>query len=211
MHDTLLDPSEKYLIMSDLGADRVRVFNWDKETLTPMTELASLITDPGTGPHHGVVWTSPEGGLFYVFVGELRQLVCRYQVVYLEGEKGLSWEKIDEIPALGWEGRKPILTAPPSEIALTLRPNHFSFPSLPLSPIPSRKPHLTNPHLTARQPLPHNLQPGHLLLRLDPIPLRPNRHPLDLHPPPQRNTFSPLSRSFGGLSTTTIRKQQSRR
>lgn len=118
LHEVLLEPTEKYILMNDLGADLVRVFTWDKASLAPLTEHASLHTEAAVGPRHGVFWKSPSGVLHYFFVGELSQNVYSYQIHY-NSTGGLYWEKVFEIPALGLANAKPALTSPPSEIALT--------------------------------------------------------------------------------------------
>ncbi|KAF4313294.1 hypothetical protein GTA08_BOTSDO00330 [Botryosphaeria dothidea] len=118
MHQTLVDPEGKYLIMNDLGGDRTRVLAWDAENLAPLTELEPLRTDPGSGPRHGVFW-KPETSddLYYFVVGELSQYVYSYKVAYTD--EGLTWSKVSEIPALGFENEVPALTSPLSEIALS--------------------------------------------------------------------------------------------
>ncbi|KAH7317903.1 Lactonase, 7-bladed beta-propeller-domain-containing protein [Rhexocercosporidium sp. MPI-PUGE-AT-0058] len=99
LHQVQPDPSGKYLIMNDLGGDMVRVYTYDVETLTPVTEVSQLHTEAGVGPRHGRFWRATEGKLFYFFVGELSQRVYSYEVMYSEG--GMSWKKVFEIPALG--------------------------------------------------------------------------------------------------------------
>jgi 6-phosphogluconolactonase (cycloisomerase 2 family) len=118
LHEVLIDPSKKYILMNDLGADLVRVFSWDKKTLAPLTELASMYTEPGVGPRHGVFWNSPSGVLYYFFVGELSQNVYSYQIHY-NATGGMYWTKIFQIPALGLGNSRPAQTSPVSEIALS--------------------------------------------------------------------------------------------
>lgn len=124
MHQTLVDPEGKYLIMNDLGGDRTRVLVWDAENLAPLTELEPLRTDPGSGPRHGVFW-KPETSddLYYFVVGELSQYVYSYKVAYTD--EGLTWSKVSEILALGFENEVPALTSPLSEIALSVSEKLF--------------------------------------------------------------------------------------
>ncbi len=118
LHQVLLDPKKKFLLMPDLGGDQVRIYSWDAETLAPITELPSLFTEPGVGPRHGVFWTSPTGKLYFMFNGELSQKVYSYEVEYTDS--GLNWTKVFDIPALGVDGEQPAETAPTSEIALSV-------------------------------------------------------------------------------------------
>ncbi|KAB2579669.1 putative extracellular aldonolactonase protein [Lasiodiplodia theobromae] len=118
MHQVLVDPQGKYLVMNDLGGDRTRILKWDAENLAPLTELEPLRTDPGSGPRHGVFWKSPTSDdLFYFVVGELSQYVYTYKITYTDA--GLTGTKIFEIPGLGFENEVPALTSPLSEIALS--------------------------------------------------------------------------------------------
>lgn len=118
MHQVLLDPESKYLVMNDLGGDRARVYEWDAENLAPVTELEPLRTDAGSGPRHGVFWKpATSDDLYYFVVGELSQYVYSYKIAYTDA--GLTWEKVFEIPALGVENEVPALTSPLSEIALS--------------------------------------------------------------------------------------------
>lgn len=120
MHQVLVDPQGKYLVMNDLGGDRTRILKWDAENLAPLTELEPLRTDPGSGPRHGVFWKSPTSDdLFYFVVGELSQYVYTYKITYTDAS--LTGTKIFEIPGLGFENEVPALTSPLSEIALSVR------------------------------------------------------------------------------------------
>lgn len=118
LHESIVDPTGKYLIMPDLGADLVRVFSYDAVTLAPLTELASLVTEPATGPRHGVFWYSPSKVLHYIFVGELNGMVYSYKITY-PAAGGLTWEKVYSMPGLGFENERPFQTSPTSEIVLT--------------------------------------------------------------------------------------------
>ncbi|KAL1648897.1 hypothetical protein SLS58_002077 [Diplodia intermedia] len=118
LHQVLVDPKGEYLVMNDLGGDRVRILKWDAENLAPLTELEPLRTDAGSGPRHGVFWKpATSDDLYYFVVGELTQYVYSYKITYTDA--GLTWTKIFEIPGLGFENEVPALTSPLSEIALS--------------------------------------------------------------------------------------------
>lgn len=110
-------------MIPDLGADLIRVFTYDPETVAPLTELAPLKTDPGAGPRHGAFWKAPGRGkdkaLYLLFNGELSQKVYSYRITY--ASSGPVWEKVSEVVALGEPGESlPPNTAPTSEIAVSV-------------------------------------------------------------------------------------------
>ncbi|KAJ8119068.1 hypothetical protein OPT61_g50 [Boeremia exigua] len=116
LHHVILDPSGKYLLMPDLGGDRIRVFKYNKQTIAPLEELPSLVTNPGTGPRHAVFWRSPETGLLYLFFnGELDQQIYSYRIQYTKS--GLTWSHPSSIVSVS--DSLPPTTAPTSEIAIT--------------------------------------------------------------------------------------------
>lgn len=118
LHHVIVDPTREYLLMADLGGDRIRVFRYNEQNIAPLQELASLVTNPGTGPRHAVFWRSPETGLLYLFFnGELDQKIYSYRVDYTE--EGLSWSEPFSIVSVS--DSLPAETAPTSEIAITVR------------------------------------------------------------------------------------------
>jgi 6-phosphogluconolactonase len=54
IHSAELSPDQKYLFTPDLGSDLIRVFRFDKKSLTPLTEITekNITTTPGSGPRH---------------------------------------------------------------------------------------------------------------------------------------------------------------
>jgi 6-phosphogluconolactonase len=83
-HQVMPDPGDNFLLVPDLGTDKVEIYALDKEAgvLTPNPEQAYLKLDPGAGPRHLVF--HPSGEFVYV-VNELSSTVtaCSY-----DGEKG---------------------------------------------------------------------------------------------------------------------------
>lgn len=104
--------------MPDIGADQIRVFKYDQQQIAPLQELAPLRTESGTGPRHTVFWTSPEGGLFLFFNGELDQRIYSYRVRYTG--QGLEWSLVSSIVSVS--EALPETTSPTSEIAVTVSP-----------------------------------------------------------------------------------------
>ncbi|RYN26573.1 hypothetical protein AA0114_g12620 [Alternaria tenuissima] len=116
LHGVFLDPTRKFLLMTDLGQDRIRVFRYNQQDIAPLVELNSLVTPLGCGPRKAVFWTAPETGNLFLFInGELDQRVYSYQVEYKED--GLEWRLVDDVVSIS--EYLPVTTAPTSEIAIT--------------------------------------------------------------------------------------------
>lgn len=121
-HHVILDPTQKFILIPDLGADLIRVFTYHPDSVAPLTELAPLKTDAGAGPRHGVFWRAPGRGKdkwYLLFNGELSQQVYSYRIRYTAN--GLVWDKVSEVPTLGELGETLAPnTAPTSEIAVSV-------------------------------------------------------------------------------------------
>lgn len=115
-HHVIIDPTGQYVLVPDLGGDRIRVFTYDDETIAPLQEVGALVAEPGSGPRHGFFRTAANGDLFFFFNGELDQTVYSYRVEYQTS--GLTFTKVFEIPALNAD--LPATTAPASEIAMSV-------------------------------------------------------------------------------------------
>lgn len=79
-HMVSLDPRNNYLLVPDLGADKVLIYQFDKESgqLSPNPEQAFLKMEAGAGPRHLVIHP---GGEFVYVVNELSSTVtaCSYE------------------------------------------------------------------------------------------------------------------------------------
>ncbi|KAL0931082.1 YkgB [Colletotrichum truncatum] len=115
LHHVINDPTGKYVLLADLGGDRVRVYTYDSNTVAPIKEVDGLITGPGVGPRHGVFRKAANGDTFFYFNGELDQNIYSYKVEYKE--TGLAFTKVFSIPAVNAD--LPATKAPTSEIAIT--------------------------------------------------------------------------------------------
>lgn len=115
-HEAILDPTGRYLLVPDLGADVVRVFSWDEESLE-LTALESLEAAPGTGPRHAAFW-NPYGvacegcTTFFYLVGELSATVTSYAVTYKPNGGGLAFEEVYNTTTYGGLLNIPPGTAP---------------------------------------------------------------------------------------------------
>ncbi|KAK0368227.1 hypothetical protein CPAR01_12070 [Colletotrichum paranaense] len=78
-HSVFTDPSEKYLLSADLGADFIRVFSIGSSGI--LTQCPSFSTGPGDGPRHGAFRT--QGNTTFLFtVNELSNSVTSWSVTY---------------------------------------------------------------------------------------------------------------------------------
>ena len=115
-HHVLVDPKNKYILVPDLGGDRIRVFTKDPVTIAPITEIAGLVTGPGVGPRHAAFKTTEKGETFLFFNGELDQNIYSYRVEYTDS--GLEFAKISSIVSVSSD--YPATKAPTSEVAISV-------------------------------------------------------------------------------------------
>lgn len=116
-HEAIIDPTGRYLLVSDLGADMVRVYSYNDNL--QLQELAGLKTAPGDGPRHAAFY-NPYGvaceqcTTFLYVSNELGATVKGYAVTYQPNGGGLSFEQVYNSSTYGY------LTPPqglaPSEI-----------------------------------------------------------------------------------------------
>lgn len=64
VHQTLFSPDGKYVISTDLGEDKIYVYNYQANAEKPLTLKHSISTNPGSGPRH--ITFSPNGKLAYL-------------------------------------------------------------------------------------------------------------------------------------------------
>ncbi|KAB8217572.1 Lactonase, 7-bladed beta-propeller-domain-containing protein [Aspergillus novoparasiticus] len=82
----VVDPTGRFVLVHDLGADVVRVFCVNPSTgLLQPTE--SLAVNPGSGPRHGAFWTprgsnSTSSGVYFYLVQELSSELSGFRVKY---------------------------------------------------------------------------------------------------------------------------------
>lgn len=83
-HAAITDPTGKYLIVPDLGADLIRIFSIAAST-GQLTACTPAKADAGAGPRHGA-WRSPNpastNGLMLYTVNELGNSVTTWSVSY---------------------------------------------------------------------------------------------------------------------------------
>jgi 6-phosphogluconolactonase (cycloisomerase 2 family) len=100
-HQIRLDPTGKYFLVPDLGADIVRVFYIDPATLA-LSERPSIPTPPGSGPRHGVFHASKTGNTtHYYLVAEIANTLTGYKVAYLPSNGGVTLTQITNSSTYG--------------------------------------------------------------------------------------------------------------
>jgi 6-phosphogluconolactonase (cycloisomerase 2 family) len=61
-HSVLIDPTGEYLVVPDLGADLIRIFQINTSN-GMLTDCPSVSTTPGDGPRHGAWWVGGTGAV----------------------------------------------------------------------------------------------------------------------------------------------------
>lgn len=133
LHHVIFDPSNTYILIPDLGGDRVRVFTYNGTGHLMEDETSVLTADAGAGPRHGFFRVNDAGETFFLFNGELSRMVYSYKVTYAEDGSRLRFEKVFETTALGADGTLAAETASTSECAMTVCERYGIPPSPPRS------------------------------------------------------------------------------
>jgi 6-phosphogluconolactonase (cycloisomerase 2 family) len=80
-HAAVLDPTKRFLLVPDLGADLIRVYSVDEDESLALSKLDPLVVAPGSGPRH-LTFVVKETKTFMYLVTELANTVVGYEVVY---------------------------------------------------------------------------------------------------------------------------------
>ncbi|KAH7029825.1 Lactonase, 7-bladed beta-propeller-domain-containing protein [Microdochium trichocladiopsis] len=78
LHDAILDPTRKFLVSPDLGADLLRLYRITGNSWTAITPAKAV---PGSGPRHGGFAVHGPNTYFYT-VNELSNTITGYKVTY---------------------------------------------------------------------------------------------------------------------------------
>ncbi|KAI0403733.1 Lactonase, 7-bladed beta-propeller-domain-containing protein [Xylaria palmicola] len=97
-HQAILDPTARFILVPDLGADLVRVYQADAGTLK-LAPIEPLKVAPGAGPRHAAFKTAHNRTYFYV-VTELTNTIVGYEVLYNKN-KTLGFSELFTIPTHG--------------------------------------------------------------------------------------------------------------
>ncbi|RDL39934.1 Uncharacterized protein BP5553_04274 [Venustampulla echinocandica] len=102
-HEAIVDPTDSFIIVPDLGADLLRVFSIDPAT-SALTPSKSFSTPPGSGPRHGAFSVSgcadiknqeclaSKADTYFFVVSEISNNVTSYKVTY--GNKTLDFTEV---------------------------------------------------------------------------------------------------------------------
>jgi Lactonase, 7-bladed beta-propeller len=80
-HEVILDPTGSIIVVPDLGADLIRVFNIDLKT-SLLTESTPFPVSAGSGPRHGTFLKTDSGKTFFFLISELANTIASYEVEY---------------------------------------------------------------------------------------------------------------------------------
>ncbi|KUJ16153.1 YkgB protein [Mollisia scopiformis] len=80
-HEVILDPTDSYVAVPDLGADLVRIFHIDPQT-SLLTAQTPISVPPGSGPRHGTFLKTDSGATYFYLISELANTVASYNVSY---------------------------------------------------------------------------------------------------------------------------------
>ncbi|KAH6635271.1 extracellular aldonolactonase [Chaetomium sp. MPI-SDFR-AT-0129] len=116
-HEALLDPTGNYIVLPDLGADRLRVLKLDQTTQN-FTDLAPYEFERGTGPRHGAFYVVGDVIYFYV-VCELSNLLQGFKVTYQD--EGLKFDRFWNSTSHG--DQEPLPTNITAAAELHIAPN----------------------------------------------------------------------------------------
>lgn len=98
-HSAFMDPSKKFMVVPDLGADVTRIFKINKASgeLTPCPVAAS---HPGDGPRHGE-FVETAAGLRYYSLNEVASSVGVYNATYAGDGGCLALDLTQTLSTLG--------------------------------------------------------------------------------------------------------------
>ncbi|KAF4547983.1 Lactonase-like protein 1 [Elsinoe fawcettii] len=89
-HQVILDPTESFIVVPDLGSDLLRVFAINEDaTLTPTTDYNVA---PGSGPRHGA-FLKTDNATWFFLISELANSVTTFQVSY-SSNNSLSFSQV---------------------------------------------------------------------------------------------------------------------
>lgn len=96
-HETRLDPTGKYILVPDLGADLVRIHKIDASS-GKLTVCSEAKADPGDGPRHVEFWKSASGLQKAYTVNELGNSVSAWDITYPYDSSGcLTFKKTQTV------------------------------------------------------------------------------------------------------------------
>ena len=113
-HTVMLDPTGKYLVANDLGADLVHVFSFDAATGALKEANPPLSMKPGTGPRFAAFSVKGNDTFMYL-VSELSAQLFGFKVTY-PPTGGLSFQQLFATDTVG--GQKVPQKVAPAEVRI---------------------------------------------------------------------------------------------
>lgn len=92
-HEVIPDPSGKFVLVPDLGADLIRVFSVSNSS-QELIPSSTLQLPPGSGPRHGVFVRTKEETYFYILM-QISNMLFGFEVKYDRNGR-LSFENVSE-------------------------------------------------------------------------------------------------------------------
>lgn len=114
-HQTVLDPTGKFIVVPDLGADKVYVYAVGSNDLK-VKALAPISVKPGSGPRH-LAFAVRDGRTFMYLVTELASTIIGYEVTYPAGS--IKFRELFNIGSHG-AGKPVSKTAYASEVVVSV-------------------------------------------------------------------------------------------
>lgn len=81
LHDAILDPTKKFILVPDLGADLIRVYKVDASAASAAAEVGAIKAVAGSGPRH-IAFATAGDKTFLYSLNELSNTITGYTVAY---------------------------------------------------------------------------------------------------------------------------------
>ncbi|KAK0702302.1 Lactonase, 7-bladed beta-propeller-domain-containing protein, partial [Lasiosphaeris hirsuta] len=107
LHDAVLDPTGKFILVPDLGADLIRVYKIESGKIA-VAAVASVKAVTGSGPRHGAFVVHGDKTFFYT-VNELSNSITGYGVSY-KADAAPEFSRLFDFSTHGPGGNVPVGT-----------------------------------------------------------------------------------------------------
>lgn len=102
-HGVIVDPTGRFVLIPDLGADLVRIFHVNPKT-GHLEPIEPFVATPGSGPRHGIFWTPKASDkttpdVYFYLVHELSNSLSGWRVSYTDD--GMSFSSVFEGSTFG--------------------------------------------------------------------------------------------------------------
>ena len=104
LHQTILDPTKRFIVVPDLGADLLRIYKIESGS-TSVTAVSTVDAVSGSGPRHGA-FSVIGNKIFFYTVNELSNTITGYRVEY-EGDSAPEFTQLFDFSTHGPDGSVP--------------------------------------------------------------------------------------------------------